>query len=322
MSARARAAQATTRPYVSTGHLPPAERVRALVAEAHKRFKSDTDGENSKVYPALARVPSKLFGICVVGTNGDVYRGRRRGARVHDHERLEAVHLRPGVRGAGRGGGAPADRRQRHRTGVQLARGHRTQSGRADEPDGELGGDRHDQPGAGARLSRPSGSSSTRDCRGSPAARCRSTTRCTFRRPRRTTGTSRIARLLQSYGRVYMDPAEAVDLYTKQCSLNVSARDLAVMGATLADGGVNPITKERVVERVGLPLRPGRDDHRRALRDLGRLALRHRTAGQERHRRRDRHRLSRQGRARDLRARRSTGPETASRGSSWPSSSP
>jgi glutaminase len=57
-----------------------------------------------------------------------------------------------------------------------------------------------------------------------------------------------IARLLQSYGRIYMDPAEAVDLYTRQCSLNVSARDLAVMGATLADGGVNPITSERVVD--------------------------------------------------------------------------
>jgi glutaminase len=57
-----------------------------------------------------------------------------------------------------------------------------------------------------------------------------------------------IARLLQSYARIYMNPAEAVDLYTKQCSLNVSAKDLAVMGATLADGGVNPLTKERVVD--------------------------------------------------------------------------
>jgi glutaminase len=57
-----------------------------------------------------------------------------------------------------------------------------------------------------------------------------------------------LARMLQSYGRVYMNPAEAVDLYTKQCSLNVSAKDLAVMGATLADGGVNPITKDRVVD--------------------------------------------------------------------------
>jgi glutaminase len=57
-----------------------------------------------------------------------------------------------------------------------------------------------------------------------------------------------MARLLQSYGRIYMGPSEATDLYTKQCSLNVSAKDLAVMGATLADGGVNPLTKERVVD--------------------------------------------------------------------------
>jgi glutaminase len=57
-----------------------------------------------------------------------------------------------------------------------------------------------------------------------------------------------LARMLQGFGRIYMDPAEAVDLYTKQCSLNVSAKDLAVMGATLADGGVNPLTKERVLE--------------------------------------------------------------------------
>ena len=57
-----------------------------------------------------------------------------------------------------------------------------------------------------------------------------------------------IARLLQSYGRIYLDPVEAVDLYTRQCSLIVSAQDLAIMGATLADGGVNPVTKNRVID--------------------------------------------------------------------------
>jgi glutaminase len=57
-----------------------------------------------------------------------------------------------------------------------------------------------------------------------------------------------IARLLQSYGQIASDPADATDLYTRQCCLNVSARDLAVMGATLADGGVNPLTRERVVD--------------------------------------------------------------------------
>jgi glutaminase len=59
-----------------------------------------------------------------------------------------------------------------------------------------------------------------------------------------------LAELLHSLGRIYCEPAEAVDLYTRQCSLNVSARDLAVMGATLADGGLNPLTRERVVDPI------------------------------------------------------------------------
>ena len=57
-----------------------------------------------------------------------------------------------------------------------------------------------------------------------------------------------IAHLLESYGRVYCDPDEATDVYTRQCSVRVTAQDLAVMGATLADGGVNPVTGERVVD--------------------------------------------------------------------------
>src|SRR5262249_26921990 len=57
-----------------------------------------------------------------------------------------------------------------------------------------------------------------------------------------------IAHLLPSQNRIYCDPMTQVDLYTRQCSLNVSAKDLALMGATLADGGVNPLTKERVVD--------------------------------------------------------------------------
>lgn len=56
-----------------------------------------------------------------------------------------------------------------------------------------------------------------------------------------------IAQLLHSYGRIERDPAETVDIYTRQCSLRVDARDLAVMGATLADGGVNPLTGRQVV---------------------------------------------------------------------------
>ncbi|MGJ0387641.1 glutaminase A [Microbacterium sp. CGR1] len=53
--------------------------------------------------------------------------------------------------------------------------------------------------------------------------------------------------LLRGYGRLDGDPDEVVDVYTRQCALSVTAHDLAVMGATLADGGVNPVTGERVV---------------------------------------------------------------------------
>ncbi len=56
-----------------------------------------------------------------------------------------------------------------------------------------------------------------------------------------------IAQLLESYGRIERDPLEIVDVYTRQCAIRVDAHDLGIMGATLADGGVNPVTGERVV---------------------------------------------------------------------------
>src|SRR4029453_6640107 len=66
-------AEQTDRSYISPGHLPEPEVVQRLVSEAHRRFKSNSDGHNSQVYPALARVPRELFGVCVVGPSGRVY---------------------------------------------------------------------------------------------------------------------------------------------------------------------------------------------------------------------------------------------------------
>jgi glutaminase len=59
--------------------------------------------------------------------------------------------------------------------------------------------------------------------------------------------------LLYSAGACYSDPMRAVDVYTRQCSTLITAADLAVMGATLAAGGVNPVTKKRVVSPVNVP---------------------------------------------------------------------
>ena len=56
-----------------------------------------------------------------------------------------------------------------------------------------------------------------------------------------------IAHMLRNY-RVLGEPAaEVVDGYTRQCAVNVTVRDLAVMGATLANAGVHPVTGRRVV---------------------------------------------------------------------------
>ena len=101
------------------------------------------------MYPALARVPAELFGVCVVATERQHVRDRRRAVRVHDHERLEAVRVRTRLRGARARGSASETRRQQHRSAVQLAQRNRAEPGRQDEPDGERRRDRDDEPRAG-----------------------------------------------------------------------------------------------------------------------------------------------------------------------------
>jgi glutaminase len=56
-----------------------------------------------------------------------------------------------------------------------------------------------------------------------------------------------IASLLQEQERIWFDPEASTDLYTRQCALSVTARDLALMAATLANGGRQPCTREQVI---------------------------------------------------------------------------
>jgi glutaminase len=233
--------------YVSTGYLPPAEHVMRLVDEAYERCRSNKDGNNSQVYPALAEVPSELFGICVVGAKGEIY-------AVGDAEYefsimsvskpfvFASVCQAVGAEEARRKLGANA-------TGLpfnSLAAVERSGDGRTNP-----------MVNAGAIATTSLVPGETADAKwdfiyaalsqfaGRPLSLNEevyaSATQTNFRN-------QSIARLLQSFERIYCDPAQATDLYTRQCALNVSAKDLAVMGATLADGGVNPITKQRVVD--------------------------------------------------------------------------
>ena len=235
--------------YVSTGHLPAPEQVRALVDEAYERYKSVSEGENSSVYPALARVPSDLFGVCVVGTSGNVY-----AVGDAEHEFTIMSVSKPFVFALVCE--AIGHEEARRRLGVN-ATGLPFNSLGAIEQSGDGRTNPMVNSGAIATTSLVPGATLEAKWQFIHEGLSRfagrtlplndevyaSATATNFRN-------QSIARLLQSYERVYMDPAEATALYTKQCSLNVSARDLAVMGATLADGGVNPLTKERLVDPI------------------------------------------------------------------------
>jgi hypothetical protein len=166
------------RPYISTGHLPEPETVQKLVTDAHQRFKSNTDGENSQVYPALARVPRDLFGLCVVGTSGRVH-----GAGDIEYEFSIMSVSKPFVFALiceTIGPEAARDKLGANATGLPFNSLAAIEQG---------GGRTNPMVNAGAiattslaRPSKPSGSSSMTDCRASPGETCNSMKRSTPRR--------------------------------------------------------------------------------------------------------------------------------------------
>jgi glutaminase len=236
-------------PYVSTGRLPPAGEVVRLVNEAYERHKSNCDGRNSQVYPALAEMPRELFGVCVVRTNGEIYAV---GDAKHEFSIMSVS--KPFVFALVCQAIGAEQARQKlgvNATGLpfnSLAAVERSSDGRTN-PMVNAGAIATTSliPGASADTKWQLIYSGLSEFAGRPLSLndriYASATETNFRN-------RSIAGLLQSFERIYSDPAQATDLYTRQCALNVSAKDLAVMGATLADGGVNPITKVRVVDPI------------------------------------------------------------------------
>jgi len=62
-----------------------------------------------------------------------------------------------------------------------------------------------------------------------------------------------ISMLMFAYGHIKDNPLRACDIYTKQCSVGVNAKDLAMMAATLANGGKNPVTAKQVMSNANVP---------------------------------------------------------------------
>jgi glutaminase len=233
--------------FVSTGHLPSPEQVRRAVAEAHARYRMVAEGERSRVYPALARVPAGLFGICAVGTSGSV-------AAAGDAEAGFTIMsvAKPFVFALVCQALGPEELRRRvgvNATGLAFNSLEAVERG----PDGRT----NPMVNAGAIATTslaPGGTAEAAwaflsDGLARFAGRPLPLDEEVYASASATNHRNRaIANLLESHGGLGRDPAAAVELYTRQSSLAVTAAGLAAMGATLADGGVNPLTGDRVVD--------------------------------------------------------------------------
>jgi glutaminase len=234
-------------PYVSTGQLPSPEQVRRSVDEAYERYRTVATGEPSHVYPALAGVPPHLFGICAVGTAGGLY-----AVGDADHGFTIMSVAKPFVYALVCATLGPEQLRRRlgvNATGLPFNSLAAVERG----PDGRT--NPMVNPGAIATASLvPGGSAEARwrflhDGMARFAGREIPLDEDVYASASATNHRNRaLADLLETYGLLGCDPVEAVDLYTRQSCLRVTVTDLAVMGATLANGGVNPRTKQRVVQ--------------------------------------------------------------------------
>lgn len=225
------------------------ERMRSLIDEAYEKFKDDKTGKNADYIPYLARVDSKLFGIAACMPDGEII-------AVGDCNYIFGVESVSKVM-----------------TAILILE----QYG-ADTILHMIGADATGMPfnsvmailleknhpttplvNAGAisavSMVRPVGNSDDKW-----KAIVDNIERLCSERPRlieelyKSESVSNfnnraIAWLLKHYNRIYDDPDMSLDLYTRQCSLGITARQLAICGATIANGGVNPVTKEKVFEK-------------------------------------------------------------------------
>jgi glutaminase len=235
-----------TEPYVSTGRLPSSDEIDAILARAHELYLGTDRGAVADYIGALADVEPDLFGACVVGANG---REHSVGDARHPFS-IQSVS-KPFVFALvceARGHRAARELLGVNSTGLPFnsvmaieLNEHRTMNpmvnAGAIATTSLVPGDTAAEKWSFVRrgLSRFAGRELEFDeeiYESEAAANLRN---------------RGIAHLLECYGQLYHDAGEATDVYTRQCSLLVDAHDLAVMGATLADGGVNPLTGERVI---------------------------------------------------------------------------
>lgn len=229
------------------------QQIKEAAQEAYDLYKSNADGKNADYIPYLARVDSRLFGLCICLTSGEIIRlgDTRYGFGIESVSKVPTAILvlrQYGAQAVLEKIGADATGLPFNSVMAILLEN--------DHPSTPL-------VNAGAitavSLVKPVGDATGKweavtdnmaELCGSPLSLIdelyMSETATNF-------NNRSIAWLLKNYGRIYDDPELSLDLYTRQCSLGVTAEQLAVCGATIANGGLNPLTREQVFPRELAP---------------------------------------------------------------------
>src|SRR5277367_5286631 len=231
---------------------PDRARVEAIVREAYEKFRGDTGGKNADYIPYLAQVDSKMFGIAVVSTDnqiveiGDV----KYSFSIQSISKVYSLAL--ALEEAG------PDQVFQKIGSEPTGRPFNSVNAVVDMP--THSGNPLVNAGAIATVSLISAKSADEkwnkilDFYSKAAGEKLVLIDEVYKSEAATnTGNKALSYLLSKYDRIYSDPFESVDVYTKQCSVGVNATQLARMGATLANNGVNPATGERVIKAEDVP---------------------------------------------------------------------
>lgn len=245
-------AQAAAKPGAQRSPVAPTkEQIQAVVNEAYTKFKGNTEGKNADYIPVLAEVDPKLFGIAIVSTDGE-------SVTAGDIDHAFSIQSISKVFSLALAMDEVGSEQVFEKIGSEpTGRPFNSVEAVVDMPTHT--GNPLVNAGAIATVSLISGP--TADAKwnkilafyGKAAGEKLSLLPDVYKSEAATnSGNKALAALLKKYDRIYADPNESVDVYTKQCSVGVNAKQLAVMGATLANFGVNPLTGEQVVKRENI----------------------------------------------------------------------
>jgi glutaminase len=232
--------------------MPSADTLEKLANEAYAKFKDDAGGKNADYIPALAKVPSHLFGITIVTVDGNVIKVGDADYAFSIQSCSKVFTLCEVMQESG--DQVVYDKVNVEPTGEAFnsVRAIEEGDGRADNPFVNAGAI------ATVSLIKAKNAQERWDkiigCYNKFAGEKLTVLDEIYKSEAETNFRNRgIAHLLFNSGHLYAEPLECTDVYTKQCSVGVTCKQLAVMGGTLANHGVNPVTKERCLEAKYVP---------------------------------------------------------------------